>query len=36
MYYIWMLYKLILQNLRFKLCMDKKSSKYSQTLTIPI
>ena len=36
MYYILMLHKLILENLRFNLCMDKKSFKYSQTLIILI
>ena len=36
MYYIIILHKLILENLRFNLCMDKKSFKYSQTLIILI
>ena len=34
--YIIMLHKLNLENLRFNLCMDKKSFKYSQTLIILI
>ena len=36
MYYIIILHKLILENLRFNLCMDKKSFKYSQTLIVLI
>ena len=32
----YMLQKLILPNLTFNLCMDKKSFKYSQTLIILI
>ena len=34
--YIIMLHKLILQNLTFNLCVDRKSFKYSQTLMILI
>ena len=34
--YYTILHNLVLENLRFNLCMDKKSFKYSQTLIILI